>query len=79
MPRARGVAALIQKKSSHVTLVLDEISPSERKEKKTAVPSDRTAAGKTEQKEKPKYGPEKEMPRPKIERGARRIFSRKTV
>jgi len=122
--RARGSADLIQKKTSHVTIILDEIVKKPPKESKlptgqakkvkklrtlpppegpkrkfgrveSAVPpglESRPKGGppvkpkviKEEEREekvekvvKPKVRPEIEVPKPKIERGIRRIFRRK--
>ena len=89
--RARGRADEIQKKTSHITLVLDEIKKKPKKVKKLR-PSRRPPRGplvkpkviekeKAEERvikpEKPKFRPEVEVPKPKIERGIRRIFRRK--
>ena len=75
-PRARGVAYPIQKKTSHVTIILEEIVKGKKAEKtkkqevkeevKEAVP------------EKPKFKPELEKPKPKVKKGLRRIFRRKS-
>jgi len=84
--RARGRADEIQKKTSHVTVVLDEIVKKPKKVKKVKKvkkarevppeekPSVSYGAGKVE---KPKLKPEIEIKRPKIERGIKRIFRRK--
>jgi len=101
--RARGVAAEIQKKTSHVTIVLDEIVKRPKKVKKvkpkaikrlrpTRRPPAERAPEKVEEKvvkpEKPqkegkpsagqaRIRPEIEVPKPKIERGIKRVFRRK--
>ena len=80
MPRARGMAAEIQKKTSHITLVLDEIvkKPEKkiRKVKKIEkVPSE--ARREVSKIEKPKPRPEIEIKKPKIEKGIKRVFRRK--
>jgi len=87
MPRARGQASQIQKKTSHITIVLDEIKEG-KKVKKTAkikkVKEAPTAAGtvykeeKTTKPEKAKFrpGPETEAQKPKAKTGLRRIFRR---
>jgi large subunit ribosomal protein L22 len=79
--RARGQAYEIQKKTSHVTLILDEI---EKKPKKVKKPKREKVRPEKVEKiergpkvEKPKLRPEKETRKPKIERGIRRIFRRK--
>lgn len=85
-PRARGRAAEIQKKTSHITLVLEEIKPAKKIKKKkevkkpSVVPKERKIAKKVEKPaEKPKFKPiqELEKPGPKIARGIKRIFRRK--
>ena len=80
MPRARGMASPIQKKTSHVTIILDEI---EKKPKKAKKPKKVEKVEKIERVEKvpkvekPKLRPEIEEAKPKVERGIRRIFRRK--
>ena len=77
--RARGRAEEIQKKTSHVTVVLDEIVKKPKKVKK--VKKTKKAPPRPPEKvrkvEKPKLKPEIEIKRPKIERGIKRIFRRK--
>ena len=77
--RARGRADEIQKKTSHITVVLDEIVKKPKKVKK--VKKIKKAPPKPPEKvpkvEKPKLKPEIEIKRPKIERGIKRIFRRK--
>jgi large subunit ribosomal protein L22 len=84
-PRARGQAFEIQKKTSHVTLVLEEIEkkPKKRKVKKEEVKKEeKEKIAKAEEKpkkeiKKPKK-PELEIPKPKIEKkGIKRFFRRK--
>lgn len=89
--RARGRAEEIQKKTSHVTVVLDEIVKKPKKVKKVKrlqptrhPPADRAPKKalpeppeKVRKVEKPKLKPEIEIKRPKIERGIKRIFRRK--
>lgn len=74
MPRARGTAYEIQKKTSHITIVLAEIAPAEKikKIKKKEI-------GQKELKkiEKPKFEKEEKILKPKPTRGLRRIFQRK--
>jgi len=74
MPRARGVASPIQKKTSHVAIVLDEIEKRPPKKIKRVKKIEKLPEIKIE---KPKLRPEKEIPRPKIEKGIKRIFRRK--
>ena len=79
LPRARGQASEIQKKTSHITLILDEIAKRPPKAKKTKPKT--TKEEKVEEKiikpEKPKLRPELEIKKPKIEKGIKRIFRRK--
>lgn len=95
MPRARGQASEIQKKTSHITLVLDEIekgkkakkkppqkvkkevSAPEKEEKK--IPAEKTEKVETVKKPEFKPRPETEKPKPKIIRGIRRMFRRKSM
>jgi len=87
--RARGRADEIQKKTSHLTIILDEIVKKPKKVKKAKKvkkveevekvprlrPTRRPPAERAP--EKPKFRPEVEIPKPKIEKGIRRIFRRK--
>ena len=87
MPRARGMASQIQKRTSHITLVLDEIEKGlkkakkrRQKEVKKEEPVEEVVKKSSQERieiEKPKFRPEIEAPKPKIERGLRRIFRRK--
>lgn len=82
MPRARGRAYEIQKKTSHITLVLNETEKRPRKikkgEKAKIVSGEAKKAEKAPKIEKPKLRPEKETIRPKTEKGIRKIFRRKS-
>ena len=77
MPRSRGMAYPIQKKTSHVTIILDEIvegkkiKKTERIEKKEEI---KEVAPK-----KPKFRPELVVSKPKVEKGLRKIFRRKSI
>lgn len=89
--RARGQAFEIQKKTSHITMVLDEVTGKPKKakakkvkkakRKKVAPPTDAPSDEKEEkekiQVEKPKFKPKLEVQKPKVERGIKRIFRRK--
>jgi len=75
--RARGRADQIQKKTSHVTIVLDEITKKPKKVKKVKKVKEVEKVERVPKIEKPKFKPEKEVPKPKIEKGIRRIFRRK--
>jgi large subunit ribosomal protein L22 len=74
MPRARGSASAIQKKTSHITIILEEIEKGKTAAVKTEVKAEKEAIVKTE---KPKFELEKEAPKPKVEKGLKRIFRRK--
>lgn len=89
--RARGMAYEIQKKTSHITLILDEIK--EKQEKaggggKTRlrtiskpvekITTEKEDIGKTPRTKKLKFKPEIEISKPKPERGIRKIFRRQT-
>lgn len=88
-PVSRGRAFEIQKKTSHIALILDEIKKQEVAKKKKVVSKRKgeekkelevakTEIGKEKPKiEKPKLKPKFEAPKPKIERGIKRIFRRK--
>jgi len=79
--RARGRADEIQKKTSHIAIVLDEIikRPKEIKKMKKVkkIPKIKEEAKKEIKIEKPKFKPETEIKKPKSERGIKRIFRRK--
>jgi len=80
MPRARGTASPIQKKTSHVIVVLDETVKRPKKIKKVKKIEKIEKVKEIEEIpkiEKPKLKPEIEAPKPKIERGVKRIFRRK--
>jgi large subunit ribosomal protein L22 len=83
MPRARGSPSQIQKKTSHVTLVLDEIEKGEAKIQKIQKPSTIGEERKPEEVvkniQKPKIPrTETAAKKPRFERVARRIFGRKS-
>ena len=85
MPRARGRAYPIQKKTSHISIVLDEIelaSPRKAEPKRKPLEQDEQEqerkARKTTQ-TRPKFRAEKETIKPKKETGIRRMFRRKTA
>lgn len=76
MPRARGRVTEIQKKTSHITLILDEITKKPKKVKK-AKKAEKVEKIKIPKEEKPKLRPEIVLPKPKIEKGIKRVFRRK--
>ncbi len=77
--RARGRAFAIQKKTSHITIVLQETEKAPRTKKKKAkkVITPIKETKKQTQAEKPKFKPELEIKKPKSERGIKRFFRRK--
>lgn len=88
MPRARGMATPIYKRTSHITLTLDETVKKDRQTsaKRTAKKQEKTEKTITQttkvnekdsKVEKPKFKPEREERKPVIEKGIRRIFKRK--
>lgn len=80
-PRARGQAYEIQKKTSHVTIILDELEKKpkrvKRPRKAKIIEEKIEKAEKAVKIEKPKLRPEIKAAKPKIERGIRKIFRRK--
>lgn len=85
-PRARGQTYEIQKKTSHITIILDEKVKTKKKVRKIKKPKEtiEKVSKVEERKEKitklktPKPKPETEITKPKIERGGiKRIFRRK--
>lgn len=89
MPRARGQAFEIQKRTSHITLILDEIKPSKKKRAKKidkpAVAKEKEMEVKADTKEapadKPKFKPvpEIKIQKPRKVGAIRRIFRRKSI
>jgi len=88
-PRARGSANLIQKKTCHVTLILDSRQPLEKIEKHgTNFKKEKIETAEKEinmqkpeaKKEKPKFKTEKSKSESlkRVEQGTKRIFQRKT-
>jgi len=85
MPRARGSAEEIHKRTSHITLVLEEIRKTS---KKSAGKRQDTKNEGTEvkaevaeiagEKSKPKFRPESDVRKPKTEKGGVKIFRRKS-
>lgn len=81
-PRARGQAYEIQKKTSHITIVLDEIKKTVKKTKK--IKGEVAQKEKIEKEEaiikpeKPKFKPKIEEQKPATEKGLRKIFRRKS-
>lgn len=82
--RARGQAYEIQKKTSHIALVLKdkemEGKPKKAKRARKAKVTEVEQAAKVEKTakaEKPKFRPEKEAAKPTVQKGFKRIFRRK--
>ena len=76
MPRARGSASEIQKKTSHITIILDEIEKGKTAVVKDEVKVEKEKIAKTD---KPKFEVKKEAPKPKRTTGLKRIFRRKAI
>ena len=77
-PRARGQAFEIQKKTSHITLVLNEIKEITKKVKKIkAKKVELKKPKKLEKKVKPKFRLEKEIKKPDAKQRIKRVFRRK--
>lgn len=85
MPRARGQAYEIQKKTSHITLILEEIVKTKGKIKKAKAGKAKGEAVKEEREEKifktekPKFKPEIKAQKPKGAKGLNKIFRRKSI
>lgn len=78
MPRARGQASEIQKKTSHLTIILEEIVKKPKRVKKAKqikrIPE---KVEKVPKVERPKLRPEKEIAKPEVKKEIKRIFKRK--
>jgi large subunit ribosomal protein L22 len=83
MPRARGQAYEIQKKTSHITLVLDEIVKGKSKKVEKKVVEKKAAPEKPEEgilkPEKPKFKKEEKSRKLQGGKGFARIFRRKSI
>lgn len=87
--RARGQAYEIQKKTSHITMILDEVKPGRKKAKKAQkktpeikeVPKapKEPSQTKTPERKPSRFGQEQEAPKPKAPKGIKRIFRRKSM
>jgi len=76
-PRARGQTYQIQKKTSHITIILDEIVKKKKKIKKVKEIEKVKETPKMEKKiVKPKIKPELEIKKPKTEKVIKKIFRR---
>lgn len=85
-PRARGRAYPIQKKTSHITIVLEELVPGTADKKEKPVSSVTGTVASTPESgkaglgtAKPKFSHEEKLRRPKLEGVRNRIFRRKAV
>lgn len=88
MPRARGKADQLQKKTSHINIVLNEIKKEPKKTKKKLkaeiagkvekVESSENAAKVLPKFKKPKVIVREETPKPKVQKGIKKIFKRKS-
>jgi large subunit ribosomal protein L22 len=86
--RSRGRADMIKKRTSNITLVLDETTKGKGKTKRAKKVTEPEITEKTTKMEKPqkekklpkrqiKFKPEKEIEKPRVEKGIKRIFRRK--
>lgn len=83
MPRAMGRATEIQKKTSHITLILDEIEEGKRKKKVRKEPSESKDKSKKNKKsftsKKPRKEIDDKVKKPQIKKGGGKIFRRKSI
>jgi large subunit ribosomal protein L22 len=80
MPRARGSASPIQKKTSHITILLDEIVPGKKVERVEKEVKNEKFEDKIERKEaKPRFKPERKVAVNAQKKGIKRIFNRKSI
>lgn len=88
MPRARGQAYEIQKKTSHINLIMEEIVKSKTKIRKAKGEKAKEEVVreeaeekifKTEKTDRPKFKPEIKAQKPKGAKGISKIFRRKSV
>jgi len=79
MPRARGQASEIHKRTSHIALVLDEIEKKPKETKEIKEVEKKEKIKKVLKTGKPKFRPEVEVPKPKAERKISRFFRRKAI
>jgi large subunit ribosomal protein L22 len=78
MPRARGQPSTIEKKTSHITLILEEIEPG--REKVKGEVKEKTTEKISKKIPKTKFRKtELRAQKPKIEKASRRLFSRKAI
>jgi large subunit ribosomal protein L22 len=80
-PRARGRAFPIEKKTSHITLVLHEVVPTETEQGKLVQTKKNVEVKeKTAQTDRPeKFRPERDVAKPKAGGGVKRMFRRKAI
>ena len=82
-PRSRGMANPINKRTSHITLVLEEIEPGKklREVKKEVIEKRDQSLPDRPKSERPKFehGPESETIKPKTAKELKRIFRRKSI
>jgi len=84
-PRSRGMAHPIKKRTSHVTLILDEIVKGEKSKKPAKKPEKKPVKeaepAEKKTKEKVKFDPAKEIekPKPKTPTGLKKFFRRKSI
>ncbi len=74
-PRSRGQAYPIQKKTSHITIYLEEIEKGKKKE----VKKEKLKKVKKKETKTPKIKPKKEEKKPKEVKAKRKFFQRKSI
>lgn len=82
MPRARGQAYEIQKKTSHVTIVLEQLPEakiSQSKKSETVILPKASESLKADKEEKPRFVPKKEIKKPNVQKSFKRFFKRKAI
>ncbi|OGZ18162.1 MAG: 50S ribosomal protein L22 [Candidatus Nealsonbacteria bacterium RBG_13_37_56] len=78
-PRSRGMANPIKKRTSHITLILEEIEPGKKLKEVKGIKEVKKDV--IEKKDQPKFEhkPELETIKPKEVRGLKRVFRRKSI
>jgi len=79
-PRSRGMAYPIKKRTSQITLILEEIETGRKiKEIKEKAREEKSQSPEKKDRSKIKHKPELEIIKPKTIRGLKRVFRRKSV
>jgi len=82
-PRSRGMAHGIQKKTSHIKIVLEEVVEGKKVEKETIKENikEKPASAKSSSEAKPKFEAKRELetPKPKAQNKIKKFFRRKSI